>query len=46
MTQGKEGDWEARALALIEREWKWVVLLVWLGFCAFFLYDKWDQIRA
>ena len=45
MTQGKEGDLEARVLALIEREWKWVVLLVWLGFCAFFLYDKWDQIR-
>ena len=45
MTQGKEGDLEARVLALIEREWKWCVLLVWLGFCAFFLYDKWDQIR-
>lgn len=45
MTQGKEGDWEARALDWVEREWKWVVLLVWLGFCAFFLYDKWDQIR-
>ena len=45
MTQGKEGDWEARALALIERQWKWVVLIVWLGFCAFFIYSKWDQIR-
>src|SRR6478672_3388729 len=45
MSQGKEGDWEAKALALIEREWKWVVFLVWLGFCAFFIYSKWDQIR-
>jgi len=45
MTHGKEGDWEARALALIERQWKWVVFLVWLGFCAFFIYSKWDQIR-
>ncbi|MBW0008126.1 MAG: AcrB/AcrD/AcrF family protein [Sphingomonas sp.] len=45
MTQGKEGDWEARALALIERQWKWVVVIVWLGFCAFYIYSKWDQIR-
>src|SRR3954454_292953 len=45
MTQGKEGDLEARVLALIEREWKWVVLLVWLGFCGWFIYDRWDQIR-
>src|SRR3954452_10051541 len=45
MVQGKEGDWERRALDLIEREWKWVVLLVWLAFCASFLVDKWSDIR-
>jgi hypothetical protein len=45
MTQGKDGDWERRALDLIERQWKWLVLLVWLAFCASFLFDKWSDIR-
>src|SRR5947209_2856148 len=45
MAERKEGDWEARALALVEREWKWLVALVWLGFCAFFIWQKWSDIR-
>src|SRR5947209_6586822 len=45
MAERKEGDWEARALALVEREWKWLVALVWLGFCASFIWQKWGDIR-
>jgi hypothetical protein len=45
MAQSKEEEWERRALDLVGREWKWIVLLVWLGFCAWFIYDKWTDIR-
>jgi hypothetical protein len=45
MAQGKEEEWERRALELIERRWKLIVVLFWLGFCAWFIADKWDQIR-
>lgn len=46
MLQRKEQGWEERAVALIERHWKWVVLLVWAGFCAWFIFDRWANIRA
>jgi hypothetical protein len=45
MAEGKAGDWEARALEFIERRWKLIVLLVWLGFCAWMIFDRWSQIR-
>ena len=45
MSQGKEGDWERRALDFVGREWKWIVLLWWLGFCAWMIFDRWSQIR-
>jgi hypothetical protein len=45
MAQGKEEEWERRAFELIERRWKWIVVLFWLGFCAWFIADRWDQIR-
>lgn len=45
MEQSKEGDWERRALDLVERKWKLVVVLVWLAFCAWFILDKYAQIR-
>ena len=45
MAQGKEEEWERRALDVVGREWKWIVLLVWLCFCGWFIADKWDQIR-
>ena len=32
-------------VALVERHWKWAVLLVWLGFCAWFIFNKWTDIR-
>jgi len=45
MEQRKDKDWEALALDLIDRHWRWVVLLVWLGFCGWFIFSKWTDIR-
>lgn len=45
MLQSKEQDWEARVVDVVERRWKLLVLLVWLGFCAWFIFSKWTDIR-
>jgi hypothetical protein len=45
MARGKLEGWEERALELIERRWKLVVLVLWLLVCAWFLYQKWTDIR-
>ncbi len=42
-------DWFDRALDrilnLVERHWKWVTLLAWLLFCAWFIANRWSDIR-
>jgi hypothetical protein len=45
MSEGKADEWERLALDLVGRRWKSIVLLVWLGFCAWFIYSKWNDIR-
>lgn len=45
MWEGKAEEWEARGLALIERHWKWLVVLAWLSLCAWYLYSKRIDIR-
>jgi hypothetical protein len=45
MVQSKAEEWEGRVLDWVEREWKWIALLVWLGLCAWFVYQKWTDIR-
>src|SRR3954453_6351071 len=45
MPQRKDKPWEARALDLLERRWKLLILLVWLGFCAWYVASKWNDIR-
>src|SRR4051794_8696758 len=45
MAQSKEEEWERRALDWVGREWKWLVLAAWLGFCVWFVIGRWDQIR-
>ena len=45
MLQSKIEEWERRAPELVERHWKLLVLLVWLGFCAWFICRKWLEIR-
>jgi len=41
MLQSKIEEWERGAPELVERRWKLLVLLVWLGFCALFIFRKW-----
>ena len=45
MTRSKDEDWQERILELLDRHWKWVVLLFWLGFAAWFIFSKWSDIR-
>lgn len=45
MSPRKDQSLEERALDLLDRYWKWAVLLVWLGFVAWFVYSKWADIR-
>jgi hypothetical protein len=45
MLQSKIDEWERRAVAIAERHWKWIVVLVWLGICGWFIFQRWSQIR-
>src|SRR3954447_3107579 len=45
MDQSKEEEWERRALELIERRWKTIVVLVWLAFSAWWIYSSFSNIR-
>ena len=45
MAQSKEEEWERRALDFVGRRWKTITVLVWLGLCAWFIADKWHDIR-
>ena len=45
MAEGKAGDWEARALDWLGRNWKLVTFVCWLGFCVWMIFDRWNQIR-
>ncbi len=45
MGESSDQGLQDRALALAERHWKWLVLLTWLGFCAWFLFNKWASIQ-
>src|SRR3982751_1526350 len=45
MAGRKEQALEERMSGLVERRWKTIVLLVWLGFCAWFILQKWTDIR-
>ncbi len=38
MGEGKEEELERRALDFVGREWKLITVLVWLGFCGWFIY--------
>jgi uncharacterized membrane protein YhaH (DUF805 family) len=45
MPQRKNELTSERALALLERHWKRLVLLAWLGFCGWFIFQRWTDIR-
>jgi hypothetical protein len=41
----KAQDFEDRVLDFVDRHWKWIVVAVWLGLCAWFIFEKWSAIR-
>ena len=43
--QTKVDAWERQAVVIVGRHWKWLVLLAWLAFCAWFTVEKWANIR-
>ena len=45
MLQRKDRDWEAEIASAIGRHWRLLILLVWVGFSAWFIYNKWNDIR-
>ena len=46
MTERKDATLEARILTWLERHWRLITLLVWLGFCAWFIWDHWLSIQS
>lgn len=36
----------ARGVALIDRHWRWLVVLAWLGLCAYLLANRWGSIQG
>ena len=45
MAGRKDQAFEERALDWLDRHWKLVVLLVWVGFCGWIVFSKWSEIR-
>ena len=46
MSQRKDEQLAERTLALLDRHWKWLILVAWLLFCTSFTVSKWADIRA
>jgi len=34
-----------RTVDLLDRHWKWVVVIAWLLLCGWFIYSRWTEIR-
>lgn len=45
MDERKEDEFERRVLDFVAREWKRILVVAWLGVCAWFIYQKWADIR-
>jgi hypothetical protein len=45
MEQGKDVELETRAFEMIERNWKWIVLAIWLSFVIGHIFSEWRNIR-
>jgi hypothetical protein len=41
----KDEEWQDWAFDLIGRRWKPIALIVWLGFCGWFIFSEWKSIR-
>jgi hypothetical protein len=45
MQRRKDEEWQDSAFALIEAHWKLAALIVWVGFCGWFIFSEWNSIR-
>ena len=45
MLARKEHRFEEQALDILERHWKLIVVVAWLGFCAWYLWNNYDSVR-
>lgn len=45
MDQGKDLELAVKAGEWIDRHWRLLVVLAWLGFCAWFLFNRWTAIQ-
>jgi hypothetical protein len=43
---GSGGPGTERALDLLDRHWKWVVVLAWLGLAAWFISNRWGPVQG
>jgi hypothetical protein len=46
MEERKDEPIEARIFAWLARHWRWLTVVIWLGYCGWFLYSQWIQIRT
>lgn len=46
MPERKDEQWERWAVELVERRWKTIVILAWLGFSAWYIFTRWSQIHG
>ena len=45
MLARKEHRFEEQALDILERHWKLIVVVAWLAFCAWYLWNNYDSVR-
>jgi hypothetical protein len=45
MGQGKDEIAIERGLAWLARHWKWIIVLIWVAFCFWSIFESWNQIR-
>jgi hypothetical protein len=43
--QAKVDEWERKGVAIVERHWRWIVVIAWLCICALWIVQKWASIR-
>lgn len=45
MLQRKIDALEQQGIEFLQRRWKWIVVVVWLVICGWFIFQKWNEIR-
>ncbi len=45
MLQSKIDAFERQGILFLQRRWKWIIVLAWVAICAWFIFQKWNEIR-